>query len=933
MTFNQLFKAASRTRRRMEFMSALDSWGGWFFAVWFAYGLLDIILQFGATTRMIASGALLVLAIGNLFTRIRKAHKLPETRIAEEIDRELGDKRQPVLCALNLSTDKALLENTGTTQWLKEQSLAGSASRLGSFSWKKSSVRKSHYRKSILLSPTIAPILLCYLALPALFNTVFIERLLLPWRDIPAWTPMTFAIAPDPARVVYGDDLVVTVELGNEPATGDVRMLVRNPGLPVQVLSTYREGQSGYSRRLEKVTANCEVAFETSTRWGNARSAWHSISVAMHPKVISGEVVSKPPGYLKVPAVRMPLSGQEIPVHEGGVVEFRLVSNRALSKAEATCIPAREELPQSRIEARIEAPSTAVFQVPVRHSGSVRFQLTDYEGISMERPLESKVRITVDQRPSIRLISPQTVNLAPVSALIPLQIEAVDDHELIRVDLYRQINKSKERAQNFLEKRGEKSCLVMDQYPLSSLGACPGDTITLYLEARDSNPYALNIATSDPVKIIVLSDEECRLIMQMQTSVREFINQYESLAESYEQAIAALDKAISNNDEALAKELMQQIEQTSRKLNEASQKLAENTPVFDTDDSLKELARQIADKTGQNMDDFNKAKDMPPGSEEQREIFRQMRERLREPGQEMANQRQEARKIAAIAAIYEKLMELKNLVAEQEELVNSLKQYENELSNNRRVTRDQLQALGNEEKEIARKIDNAVGSLTPLLEALPGDEHQTREKIDKLIEDYHSMDIQPMMQAATQHCTAGHHINAQESAKGALEALKKLFNNQGACNANSFCEGLNCSGMSEQAKNALRQLIQGMCRSQQEGQGDGYGSGGGSGFSSGMGQGQPGFRHLNMLGGKRNFLSPVGAGQERQGMKGRQGDAGSGNVGKPDHGSMVRESEQYNTNPASENESETGMGAQDVKGTPPAYRDAVKRYFQDINRE
>lgn len=916
--FEESFSRFLARRRRIEFSYSLARLLLLACIILVLYGLIDSYFPLDNPDRMIISGSLAGLFLVASLVFLILSHRFCARKAAREIDSLYGSSGK-VLSSWELDhpshpeADKSELKS-----WLAARTRNQAGEQVAALSWSK----LPPFKKWLRQAGFVLLLLLLICSLGHLFpgaSSTLAGRLFSPWRDVAPLSPYTFELVDFPDEVIYGDDALLQVNITGGELKSPVVLLVKSQGLPVQELNAFKENTGIWARLLEKMTVPCEVAFGTAD--GRARSNWHKIAISYQPKVVSGYIKSIPPAYTKTTETTVPISGQEIPVIDGGTVEYTLKCNRIPSQASATFKPDREEIPAQQIEGVINPDQTIVFRIPVRHSGQVSMDITDYKGTRMARPLESKIRAIPDQRPTLSIHKPEPVSISLPDQFLSFQAEAKDDFGLSRVSWLRRAGDTRMRDKPMPVGVGRKEYFLDEMIYLPNIGVKAGDILEFSVEAKDENPLFLNIATAQAVKVFIISEEEARQILREQMALDEFMLRFNMASRQIEEILEALDQAMENKDPAKQNELIAALQEKHQAAQKTMEELASDFPLFNEEKELSALAKQLQEKLKANQDDLaklDKNAELAPQLQE-------LKNRLQEPRKELADLEKQAEDQNNIARAHEQIIKFQLLTNEQKELQEQLAAYEDELRKLRPVTIEQLKAIAKNQEELRKKLEawenETILSILNLPITYAGD---LKENLDQFMKSYKEAMLPSMMGVVSDRAEDGQHYSARIQAEKVYENMKRLLKENKATSSclQGECSGL--SGMSESAsqtaQDLLRSLLAAMLGKGGKGSG-GFGTGGGGSGGFGSPTGIP------INGVKRNKIGSLSSGRSG----GKDSSPGStGNNNQASSKNVVTEQ-----TPGGESGSETENTAESLDGPtlesiPPSYRNAVKKYFSQL---
>jgi hypothetical protein len=126
----------------------------------------------------------------------------------------------------------------------------------------------------------------------------------------------------------------------------------------------------------------------------------------------------------------------------------------------------------------------------VQAESSLRFELVR-NGVRYEDPRSLTIHVEPDAAPAIRIVEPESGRLAPPAELLSVRYTASDDVGVATIQLHARVEGGGEKQQvifSALDDGGPQRELRANASVLpSELGASEGDTLVLWLEARDND--------------------------------------------------------------------------------------------------------------------------------------------------------------------------------------------------------------------------------------------------------------------------------------------------------------------------------------------------------------------------------------------------------------------------------------------------------------
>lgn len=816
-----------------------------------------------------------VLLLPVLWKAARTAYRLPS-----ELDALNEDDRHTISSTLQLP-----LQSRGElSDWLTEQAQQQAAKAVRR--------ARSHYpalRRYLIavLVPTVAAAVFIglYSASPVIFSTLA-ARLLQPLEDVPPYSPYHFSLQPTEPIVHFGEDITLSCRVAGDAPPSDLRLLLRADGVPLQVLPTFRAQDGSFVRVLEKVTAPCEVAFETTD--GRARSHYVPVQVSYSPRILSGQAVVTPLPYTGLQPTEHVLGGSEIRVPDGSTVAFTLNCSSEITGGYGYFTAAGESA-QKQVKVRAEGKSLTA-ELPIRQAGTLTLQVKDVAGREADTPVHIRLAVLPDTPPSVSINKPEDDSYLVVGQPLTVEVKAEDDYALNRFNLYKALAPYRQHGISVLSENA-RSHTATQTYDTVALGLRAGDVLELRAEVGDDNPFRFNIVSSPTTRVTVISESEYARILQMELTYDEFLSRYEELEASISAAVVAL----KSGDWSAARREMELARNIARTF-------AADFPVFDMDGKLSELSGQIVSVLDENLSEVT----VPDSAAVER-----MLARLGQFSAELKAETQQAAEVALLARAMEARLRFAQLQERQSEQVRLYRLFMDEYGAASTSEPGKLEGLGAEQSNIMQEYIEWEDSLSPLLEELG--RHETLlsmyQQVFAMRHACEQAGVEGLMDQAVAESSAHHPADAHSYARQALEGMLQLLNKE--CSAESCTNAAQqCrSNMSSAAGNTLQQLLDAMKnRSRNNNSGYGVGSGNGSSYA-------PNARGGKLIGPSRSRMS------QRQ-SRGRASRPSSGRSQPPKQGAASPSSPVVS--PHAESPAYLNSGSDMV---PAPYRDAVRSYF------
>lgn len=877
-----------------------------------AYAFLDFFLAFPQPALVGIDVAIVAVLLVILGSRLVGVLLLSARDMAGMADRLLGNRRQPVLSAFELRRFLAGAES----EWgnfLIRRSLDEARGALSKLAPGACLPRRplALRLRTFAIQALIAGVVL---GVPATANRVILSRIFFPWRDIPPYSPLKFALTPDQPAVLYGR----TLELGVEITGGAVRepvLLLTRKGSSRHAAACFQESSSRFTQRLEKVVDPIEFCFAT----GRARSPWRRVELRLQPQIELSKLVITPPAYTRLPRRELIVGNEEITGFQGSSAELLVTSNRPLDGGEMIFRAPDGLGPGPSVKGTPRGTHTLSFSWNMKETARLEVRVWDVRHTPAPEPLVLNQKILPDAPPSVTMEEPAVFALATPHSVVPVALSASDDVGLREVGLVRTVTGFRDRVRALDLAETGKDFKWGGKLEMTSLGVDPGETLEFYVEARDTNPELTGINTSDVVKIQIISEMEYAKLLRDRITIEEFQARYQLVAEKFRAFIEALQNlkeelAKTGGDSAKAAEQLKAAQDALKEAIPLFDRLAKDFPVYDMEKRLGSVLKENAERMGQAQKDLGSSKPGDPGLGDKVD---QMLKEFGAAEKKIQKEAADAAEVAAVAKVMRNAARFKQLVNQQKEVVRKLKRIEaagradpggmRQAGGLQERTREELTNLAKALAESAQQLPNKPAYDVLRQTAKEFSEGIDENKIPELMEEGGT--------AAKNQDTA----KARQSAELALEALESMLSKGGG---GGMCEGKMKFQVGEDIGSTIRQMMECLFSLGKPG----GNPGGGKGSSPGDGDADDGYStdgyspmNTPVFGPDRTFF-----GNEGQGNTGE----GRGRTGASDAALKAAPREKT----SGPDEKETTGENRPSEPAPEKYRDALKKYFQNESK-
>jgi hypothetical protein len=454
------------------------------------------------------------------------------------------------------------------------------------------------------------------LAAPRLATTQFL-RVLMPWVDRPPYSPYVFHVEPGDAEVLYGSDVDVTVTF-DDKRPEQLELLVEPEGAPAEVLPMFEENDGTWRGQI----MDLEVPVRYTVRAAKGRSPAHEIALIYTPRLSKVRFRTTPPGYTGLSAWEGELPERGLSGLPGARVECFAESNRPLASGDFVLRLA--DGAERVIEMTPTRPGASEVFCEFEMTADAKFEMgvTDTRGLASADRLAGSVKLLKDERPFVRITSPQAQSFATPTAFLPVEVEADDDYGLRDVWLYRSLNDSRDLPASILDDERTVSFASEVLLPLAEYGLEVGDVLTFYARTQDNDPAAPKGAESEIVNVTIISQEDFDRLTRARAELEDLLNKYQSQARALEalkdRVEEALDKyedpsALTDRERRQAASDLAELARALARQADETERLAGEDPLLALDEELADSLRRLAEGFARAASDVADASKSYPG--------------------------------------------------------------------------------------------------------------------------------------------------------------------------------------------------------------------------------------------------------------------------------------------------------------------------------
>ncbi len=231
--------------------------------------------------------------------------------------------------------------------------------------------------------------------------------------------------------------------------------------------------------------------------------------------------------------------------------------------------------------------------------------MVDEAGQRSSAEIKAAILVLKDERPFVRIVEPRAESFATPDVPLPVVLDAEDDYGVSALSLYRALNGSRHTPQKLLVPLPAdpklQGSVTLD---LAGYGLQPGDRITVFGRAEDTDPAGAKGAESSVVRVNIISRTLYDELMRAQQTAEDFQKKYDEAERRMEALLAAAEEVAkqageeAQKDGAPSEELQQKMEDFAKQVAEAARatrEAADEEPLYALDQDLSENLRQLAD--------------------------------------------------------------------------------------------------------------------------------------------------------------------------------------------------------------------------------------------------------------------------------------------------------------------------------------------------
>ncbi len=666
-----------------------------------------------------------------------------------------------------------------------------------------------HLRKPALILLALAAIAVALLVLtPDLLKTAA-ARLLDPRGDHPPFTFLQFDVQATPKRIYQGRPATVTARLsGGEGLISlpdEANIVLADP--PGHVLPMVHHGDGRFVLQIEKATESFRFYVDTPS----GRSPVHTLTVLPAPRIVTATVRYEYPTYTGWPSRTEPLRRRGLRALVGTSAHLRITADLPLSGASLTVHPITGRGEARRIALAPDAADAKVVAgvVPITAGGRYELRIHAANGAEGREIHEGPIVCVPDLPPTLDILEPQPLLVAPVNWTVHVSIHAVDDVGIARLQILRSINGFGPYPIELPVRPAATTDLIAGyDFDLAALGARPGDTITYYASVVDNHPSGSRMADSPTQVIRVISEEQylqhARRAYRMQHVLDEIgrlqdkLRKLEEAREKLRKKIEKFHKELQESKgpltdqqlkdlKALEEELKKHVEAIEALARQMQQR-AEQRQIYDFEKEYADMLRRRAEQLRKLAEEIKKPKRRLEILTRERKpekvrLFIPLSDALRaladpeflhEIGEMLQLTEEEFRKLMKVDALIASGERIVAIAKLQRELADRLGQFRNKekLSATEQIRARRLAA---NQRDLARQLAETLERMEKRAADAEADLPKMAASAREIIKKVKSLGILKDQRDAARLAEVGHGRYAHRAAESAAKKLEGLI--------------------------------------------------------------------------------------------------------------------------------------------------------------
>ena len=546
------------------------------------------------------------------------------------------------------------------------------------------------------------------------FNPSESIRTLHFWQGYSQPNPYTFVVAPGDTTIEHGTPASISVNFSTDAIPENVVLQFKT-----DVEENFRERRMGTisdglfeSQELEPTS---DLTYRVSM--DGFFSDEYRMDVQLQPGLEELTATVSPPAYTQLRASEYRYPFPEISLYPGSELSIRAVANKPVQSIRLTGNNTERSLTPTD-----SAGLSFSYQFNPENSDTLRFEMTDFEGLKNRNPYRIPVVMQSDQSPIVVIQQPADTVMQVQPDSIAILYRATDDFGLTRTSLQwshmRAFTDEPETGSVELNVPSNGS-LTRFFWELSSFELRPRDRLTFHIRAWD-NDAVNGVKASRSRDIVIRIPSLTEYFEELDEEESEVGSELEEVSDQFEQMEQEYD------------EFLQQLRENPEGSAEEQQMLQEiQDQQSDIDDAVKELNRRFREL----QQEINQGGQV---SEETRRAYSEMQQLMEELDDPALREAMERLQEAFESLSPEQLEEALENVEFNEELYRERIQRTVELFKRLKMNSD-MDKLSRQFQDMAERVkpqeERSLDQLSEELESVEQDLQDASQQVDSLGQD------------------------------------------------------------------------------------------------------------------------------------------------------------------------------------------------------
>ncbi len=583
-------------------------------AFWFAAALMEATFWLAPTPRLtiVVAGAIGVTIVGAVyfavpvFRRVGILRSHSPEEIAERVEAAVPPARDRLMAFLHLAGGK----HTSSPREMVEEALHALYEPFSETPFDR--VETYGGLRRALKFGAIPLVLLAtfILAAPGPFGAAT-DRLLEPMTAFVRPAPFVLSVSPGDVEVLRGDSVAIRVAVVGRSEVAPLVEIKRTS----ENLERIQPGSDENEAEYVVIESNIRQPFEYRAIADDVASKWYRVTVLERPLVRQLAVTVNSPRYSRIGSVRLDPDVGDVTALRGSMIDVTVSMGGEKTVAAEIAFDDGSRVPLTLEDA------AASGRFRLTRAGTYHVELVTADGIRNDNPIEYRLELVNDSRPSVVIVSPELVAELAEPFEINLLARIIDDFGFSKMSLLYRLAESRfgiadETFREIpidLEARFELDQVIAHEWSVSngSREPVPGDVIEYFLRIWDNDSYAGFKSADSPKHRLIMPSlaERYREMNEAAEDASDRLEDFVETADDIDDRFQELRKELQQKPESdwddkrrldqiesMQKQLEQNIENVSSGLQDLAEKMQENSLVSEETLEMFEQLRKAIDE-------------------------------------------------------------------------------------------------------------------------------------------------------------------------------------------------------------------------------------------------------------------------------------------------------------------------------------------------